>query len=130
VTIGGTVINEVFGWLWILVGFAAGALLGIGFERTEWLSGYGSLRRRMLRLGHIALIALGFLNILFAHSLGRIDLAPMAVRLASWALVLGAVTMPLCCALMAWRPGFKPLFCVPVLSLILGAALTAWGLWP
>jgi hypothetical protein len=36
--------------------------------------------------------------------------------------------MPVCCALMAWRPGVQPLFAVPVLSLVLGGALTIWGL--
>ncbi len=62
------IINEPFGWVCILVGFFAGAGLGLKFYQPDFLGGYGSLARRMLRLGHIALIALGALNILFAFS--------------------------------------------------------------
>ena len=43
---------------------------------------------------------------------------------ASMALILGGVTMPLCCWLMAASKRFQSLFAVPVLSLISGAILT------
>ncbi len=39
-------------------------MIGLGFHREEFLGGYGSFRRRLLRLGHIALAALGSLNVL------------------------------------------------------------------
>jgi predicted exporter len=47
---------------------------------------------------------------------------------ASWALVVGGITMPLCCGLAAWRKPMRNLFPVPVLSLLLGASITAVGL--
>ena len=39
-------------------------------------------------------------------------------------LMAGAITMPVCCLLMAHFPRTVPLFSVPVLSLLLGGLLT------
>ena len=121
-------INEVFGWVWITVGFAAGALLGPAMSRADWLGGYTSERRRYLRLAHISLVMLGVLNILFAHGVRDHTSASGIVTAASVGLIVGAVTMPMVCGLSAWRPGFRALFPVPVLSLIAGGALTAAGM--
>lgn len=120
--------NEIFGWTWILVGFLAGLALGLGFHREGWLGGYGSLRRRMFRLGHVSLVALGVLNLLYAGVVPRLALSPALAATASWAWILGAVTMPACCGLMAFRPALRPLFAVPIASLVLAAALVVVGL--
>lgn len=121
-------INEAFGWVWILAGFLSGLVLGLFFHRDDWLGGYGSFRRRLIRLGHISFLGLGILNILFALSVPRLGLAAGALVLASRALLVGAVTMPLCCGLMAWRRGFHLLFGIPVASLVLGVALIVRGI--
>ena len=121
-------LNESFGWLWILIGFVSGFLLGLRFHRDNWMGGYGSFRRRLIRLGHISFIGLGILNILFALSAPRIALSEPWLSVASWALVAGGLTMPLSCILMAWRRDFYPLFVVPVISLALGAGLVVAGL--
>jgi hypothetical protein len=121
-------INEAFGWLWSTAGFTTGMLIGLAFDRENWLGGYGSFRRRLVRLGHISFLGLGILNILFAHSLERIRLTPELVGTAAWALVVGGVTMPLCCGLTAWRSRLKPLFAVPVVSLLVGGSLVTWGI--
>ena len=121
-------LNETFGWLWLLAGTVSGLALGLRFQREEWMGGYGSLRRRLIRLGHISFFGLGFLNIVFALGAARAGLAPGTLALASWSLVVGGITMPLCCGLMAWRPAFQPAFAVPVASLALGVAITALGM--
>jgi hypothetical protein len=120
--------NALFGWGSILVGLVAGMGLGLGFHRDDFLGGYGSLRRRMLRLGHIALVALGMLNVLYAQSAPGLHLGPGAFAITSAAWMVGGLAMPVCCALMAWRPAFRPLFAIPVTTLLLAAALTAIGL--
>jgi len=121
-------LNEAFGWLWILVGVVSGLALGLGFHRDDWLGGYSSFRRRLLRLGHISFLGLGFLNILFALSAPRVHLPPPTLSIAAWALLLGGVTMPVCCALMAWRRGFYLLFGVPVVFLLVGSLLVVVGI--
>jgi hypothetical protein len=121
-------LNEAFGWAWILAGFLSGLVLGLFFRREDWLGGYASFPRRLVRLGHISFLGLGLVNILFALSAPRMHLAPATLSLASRAFVIGGVTMPLCCGLLAWKPGLLPLFAVPVLSLLAGAALAVAGL--
>jgi len=121
-------INEVFGWFWITFGFLSGMMIGMRFQKEEWLGGYGSHPRRLLRLGHISFQGLGILNILFAHSLARINLEPNLLNLASWSFIVGGVAMPICCSLMARERRWQFLFAVPVISLTSGAVLTLIGL--
>jgi len=119
--------NLLFAWLWILLGFVSGLGLGLFFHRENWLGGYGSFQRRMYRLAHISFFGLGAVNLLFWLTLPRLaalePLAP-AVTTASWAFIIGGVSMPLCCAIMAHFPKAHLIFAVPVISLILGGALT------
>jgi len=113
-----TSLNLVAGWLAVLAGLLSGALIGLFFHRDEWLGGYGSWRRRMVRLMHISLVGTGLLNVAFALSAGAAKVGP-APRLASALFLVGALTMPAVCALAAWRPAFRHVFFVPVVSLIL-----------
>ena len=120
--------NESLGWLGIALGILGGAWLGLNYDREGWLGGYGALRRRLLRLGHIALIALGFLNILFAHSLARIHLSESRLAIASWCLAIGAFAMPFACFANAWRSTMKFLFYPPVVLLTTGCVMVFLGL--
>ena len=114
----------------MLGGAASGALLGLRFHREEWLGGYGSFRRRLMRLGHIAFFGLGFLNLLFAFSVRALPVPAPYGELAAASFVLAAVTMPLTCFLAAWRPHFRHLFPVPVAGVLTGilSLLTGWGI--
>jgi hypothetical protein len=117
-------LNLILAWLWILLGFVSGMLLGMFFHREDWLGGYTSLKRRMYRLGHISLFALGAVNLMFWLTTKNLSAAGANLGLASWTFALGAVAMPLCCLLMAHFPKTRMLFAVPVLSLITGGMLT------
>jgi hypothetical protein len=75
----------------------------------------------MLRLGHVAFLGTGLLNLAFALSVDHVGLQQVP-RLPATLFVLGAVTMPLVCFLSAWRKGFRHLFFVPVLSLVAASA--------
>jgi hypothetical protein len=119
-------LNLAIGWLWILLGFGSGFVLGLFFEREDWLGGYASFRRRLYRLGHIAFFGTGFINFMFWLTASRLGAGGTAIAVASWALLVGAVTMPLCCGLLAHHKKFKLLFGVPVFSLITGAVATLW----
>lgn len=120
--------NELFGWMWIVLGFLSGAVLGLWFHNEEWLGGYNSFRRRLLRLGHISFIGLGILNILFIYTVERLHIVSSSsvnsnIETASCAFFVGAVTMPVCCALAAWKKSFHLFFAVPVTSLLIGGIL-------
>lgn len=113
------------GWIGICLGCVAGAIQGLFFHREQWLGGYNSWTRRMMRLGHISLVALGLINLAFAFTVkvyGVEDGAILPARL----LVVGLTTMPLVCYLSAFRAAFRHLFFIPALSVIAAAAITAW----
>lgn len=121
-------VNEVFGWVLITLGLLTGTVLGLFFTREDWLGGYSALPRRLVRLGHIALLGLGLLNVLFAGSAPRAQLAEWELAVASWGFMIGGVTMPLVCGLTAWKRPFGALFFIPVASLLTGAITLTRGL--
>jgi hypothetical protein len=115
--------NWYVGWGLILTAFLTGALLGLFFYREDFLGGYASFRRRILRLGHIALAALGMINILY--SLSPLASEPsLRTRVASLGFLIGGVTMPAVCFLTAWRVGFRHWFFVPVSALVIAVLQT------
>lgn len=122
-------LNWYFGWSAILAGFATGALLGLFFHRDEFLGGYASFRRRIVRLGHIALPALGMMNLIYSLSPWPLPDLPEAQR-ASVCFVVGGVAMPLVCFLTGWKKEFRHLFFIPVTSLILAVLFTLKGANP
>ena len=118
--------NAVFGWASILTAFVTGAILGLRFHSEDFLGGYSAFRRRIVRLGHIALAALGMLNVLYG-----IYPAPQAgtgpERIASIGLLAGGVLMPAVCFLTGWRAGFRQLFFLPVLCLVIAVSCIIYG---
>jgi hypothetical protein len=114
--------NLLAGWLSVLLGFAAGAVPGLFFWREDWLGGYGSWRRRMVRLAHISFFGLGFINLAFAFNFAPREAAAMTGPLhwAAMLLVAGNAAMPVVCYLAAWRQPFRHLFAVPVACEVLG----------
>lgn len=120
----GLQLNLILAWLWILLGFISGMVLGLFFHREEWLGGYASHRRRLYRLGHISFFGLGAVNLLFWLTLRNLAGLSPCVSIASWAFAIGAITMPLCCAIMAHRPRLYLIFTVPVVSLLVAGGAT------
>ena len=123
------VVNLIGGWLGMLAGVLSGAIVGLYFHQDEWMGGYGSYRRRLTRLGHISFFGLGFLNLIFAATAGQLALGHVYFVTASNALILGAITMPACCFLSAWRKTLRHLFPIPVVSVATGIVAILIGWW-
>ena len=117
-------INLIAAWLGILLGFVSGMLLGMFFHDEKWLGGYASHKRRLYRLGHISFFGLGAVNLFFWLTVKNLFAPGPNWGWPSGLFVLGAVTMPVCCVLMAHWPKLHLLFSVPVVSLIAAALLT------
>ena len=105
-------------WIGFLGGALSGAAVGLFFHREDWLGGYSSFPRRLIRLGHISFFGLGLLNALFALTVAVVPVPDLLGRLASIGLLTGAITMPLCCFASAWRKALRCLFPIPVMSLL------------
>lgn len=120
--------NETFGWFSVLASLAMGLVMGVRFQREDWLGGYNAFPRRMVRLAHVALAALGMLNIQFAQSLARLHLAPILAKAASVSFIAATVLMPACCLYLAARRRHFEIFALPILALAAGLILTIGGL--
>jgi len=116
------------GWIGMFAGVVSGAAIGLFFHDERWLGGYGTFRRRLLRLGHISFFGLAFVNILFAFTAAVIELRAPFASVASASLIAGAVTMPACCLLSAWREPLRVLFPIPVVAVAIGivSLLAGW----
>ncbi len=119
-------------WIGVGLGLITGVGQGLLFHGDDWMGGYGSWRRRLIRLGHISFFGLALINLAFVFTVDRMAaLADAAwsptIVLASYLFVAGALLMPAICYLSAWRQGWRRLFFLPVgclliavLSLLIG----------
>ena len=127
--------NRTVGWGSLAVGIATGLVLGLwSFDGPvpvpSWLGDYGDTPRRLARLGHIAFIGLGILNVLLARELDESSLGHAARRLASTAMNVGNVLLPITLfAAAAWRPA-KYAMAAPATCVFVALALAAWGARP
>ncbi|MEM9419677.1 MAG: hypothetical protein AAGA25_11600 [Planctomycetota bacterium] len=90
------------------------------FHREDGWGGYGSWRRRLARLGHIAFFGTGVLVLAMALTARALPPEAGVTETLGWAgpmAVVGAVTMPLVCGLSAWRKPWRAWFPVPVAAL-------------
>jgi hypothetical protein len=109
-------------WIAFLMGCVAGAIPGLLFHNKDWLGGYTSWQRRMIRLGHIAFFGLGILNLLFVFTARHLGITT-GINLPSVLLIVGLYSMPIVCYLSAWRQMFRNLFFIPAGSVIFGISL-------
>ncbi|MDB6122706.1 MAG: hypothetical protein JWQ71_1699 [Pedosphaera sp.] len=122
-----THLNLIIAWLWVILGFASGFALGLGFHDEKWLGGYASHKRRLYRLGHISFFGLALMNLMFYFTVRSFPAhSSLAITVAGWGFIGGAVSMPICCLIMAHQPKSRALFLIPVLSLITAGAFTLW----
>ncbi|MDF7799910.1 hypothetical protein P4C99_10560 [Pontiellaceae bacterium B1224] len=112
--------NMLTAWIGFALGSASGAIPGLFFYRFQWLGGYTSWQRRLIRLAHISFFGIGFLNLGFGLTCRTLNIEAPA---ASVLMVVGAIFMPLICYLSAFKPGFRHLFFIPAGSILLSIIL-------
>jgi hypothetical protein len=118
----------------MLVGVGTGLLMGLwSFDSPaavpEWLGPYDTTARRLARLGHIAFLGLGILNVLLARELPRLTLSDVLKRRASRLMVIGNVLLPVTLfAAAAYRP-LKFALPAGALAVFVSLVLTVRGVW-
>lgn len=108
-------INSIAAWIGFAGGCISGAVTGLFFHQQDWLGSYTSWPRRLIRLAHISFFGIGFLNLglgLTCKSFG------FEAPVASILMLIGAVAMPAVCYASAFRPAFRNLFFIPVISIM------------
>jgi hypothetical protein len=113
-------INLTAAWIGFALGGVSGAITGLFFHNMDWLGGYTSWPRRLIRLGHISFFGIGFLNLGLGLTARTLNLE---VPVASMLMAVGAVMMPTICYLSAFKPRFRHLFFIPAGSVLLSIIL-------
>ena len=113
-------INITAAWIGFALGCISGAIPGLYFHKQDWLGGYTSWPRRLIRLGHISFFGIGFLNLGLGLTGKMIGVTSPA---ASILMLIGALTMPSICYASAFRPAFRNLFFIPAGSILLSIVL-------
>jgi hypothetical protein len=122
--------NISFGWSWILAGIILGAVMGMWSFNGPFSSpvgDYTALPRRMLRLSHIAFIALAIINILYGYEIDKIKLKEKQKKIGSNCLIYGAVLMPLILIGAVFFEQLKYLTIIPAVFVIISISIVVVG---
>lgn len=117
------------------VGVGTGLIMGLwSFDGPlpvpSWLGDYDDTPRRLARLGHIAFLGLGILNLLLTDELPRSSLGPRGRTIAAVSMNVGNVLLPIALfAAAAWAPA-KYFLGIPATSVFVALCLAAWGARP
>ena len=123
--------NIKFGWLWILVGIFVGAIMSMWSFNGPFVSpvgDYDSLPRRMLRLSHIAFIALAMINILYGYEIDKVKLKEKFKSLGSNFILYGAILMPLVLMGAVFYENLKYFAVVPIFLIIISLIIILAGI--
>jgi hypothetical protein len=124
--------NRVVGWTSLAAGVGVGLVMGLWsfdgpLQPPAWIGEYTDTSRRLVRLGHIAFLGLGFIDILIERELVRSALGRAGRAIASWSMVIGNVLLPIALfGAAAYRP-LKYLMVIPATSVFLALVLAAYG---
>ena len=126
-------INRLIGWSSMVVGVGTGLVMGLwSFDgpatTPEWLGEYNDTSRRLARLGHIAFLGLGILNVLLATELGRVKRG-MWGQTAAAAMNFGNVFLPLTLWGAAVYHPLKYIMPLPAIAVFLALLIVASGVF-
>ena len=123
--------NISFGWFWILIGIILGGVMSMWSFNGPLASpvgDYTSLPRRMLRLSHIAFIALAIINILYGYEIDKIKISNKIKKIGSIFMIYGAVLMPLILLGAVFFENLKYLAIIPTILIMFSLVIIVFGL--
>jgi uncharacterized protein YacL len=124
-----------WGWSTMILGIVTGSLLGMfafdgPFPAPAGMEDYSSLVRRMLRLAHIAFVALPLITIVYGGHIDGAQLPERWKKMGVYSMVFGMIGVPvfLILASLVWLP-FKYFEVAPVTGVLAALCIMARGYW-
>lgn len=122
-----------WGWATMVLGILSGSALGMfafagPFPPPKGWEDYTSLTRRMVRLAHIAFVALPIICILYGNHIDAAALSQDMKILGSRLMIFGMIGVPVLLILAGafWLP-FKYLEVLPVSAVLVALCIMAYG---
>jgi hypothetical protein len=127
-------LNAAVGWSGIALGLAAALWIGLWafagpFPAPHGFESYDALPRRLLRLAHIAAVAVGVLNVLLARELPRLALPESWKRVCSALAIAAWPGLALVLGVAAFVPGAKYALPAGAVALTVSMTIAAAGSW-
>ena len=122
---------QAIAWISILSGALLGMIMGLWsfngpFSVPTWIGEYDELPRRLLRLAHVAMFALGILHIMIEKRISTSKMSPKLQTVTFNSMAVGNVLMPIVLiGAVFWEP-MKFLTTVPATALTVAFALIAF----
>ena len=124
-----------WGWATMVLGIASGSMLGMfafagPFPAPKGWEDYTSLPRRMVRLAHIAFVALPLICVNYGQSIDAAVLSESTKQIAAFLMIFGMIGVPVLLILAGifWLP-FKYLEAAPVTAILVAFCIMAAGYW-
>jgi hypothetical protein len=116
----------------MVLGILSGATIGLWafagpFPTPKGHTNYTDLPRRMVRLGHIALIALPMINILYGQYIDSIPLSDSIKMIGSRGMIICMIGVPLFLFLGSLYLPFKYVEVIPVSAGFIALAIMSYG---
>lgn len=127
-------LNAAIGWTGIAIGLLAALWIGMWafagpMPAPHGFEAYDALPRRLLRLAHIAAVAIGALNVLLALELPRLALSRAWKTACSWLAIMAWPGLVLVLAIAAFVPEAKYALPAGAMALTTSMTIAAAGAW-
>jgi hypothetical protein len=124
--------NIILGWITMVTGILSGAIIGMyafagPFPAPKGHKDYADLPRRMVRLGHIALVMLPLINVVYGQFIDSIPVSDSLKLFGSWCMIVCMFGVPLFLFMASVYLPFKYLEVIPVTAGAIGLAIISYG---
>lgn len=97
------------------------------FKPPRGHESYASLPRRLIRLAHIAFVALPIISIMYGMHIDTVDLPEHMKLIGSRSMIFAMIGIPTLLIGAAFYQPFKYLEVIPVSAIFVALAIIAWG---
>ena len=126
--------NRLFGWSLFLLGIIGGMALGTfafggPLAAPERFAEYDGVPRRLIRLAHIAAMALGMTNVFYGLELDRFGSATRTLRLGSATMIAAGASMSVILTIAAFDTRWTMALAVPSLFAFVAVGILVTAMW-